>query len=58
MAIEREYGKYALECDFCSDCADEKFDSFQDALDYQKENGWKSIPCGGGIWQNQCPGCQ
>lgn len=56
--IDREYGKHILSCDTCGEEVEERFDSFQDALDYQKQNGWKSIPCGGGIWQNECPSCQ
>lgn len=57
MLIDREHGVQVLSCD--GDCGAEiHFDNFQDALEYQDENGWKAVPCGGGVWQNYCPDCK
>lgn len=40
--IDKAYGKYEVSCDVCGELAEEKFNSFQDAVDYKKSNGWKS----------------
>jgi len=55
--INRVYGKFELSCDVCGEPADEKFDSFQDAVDYKKSESWESQRCGD-IWQDTCPDCQ
>jgi len=55
--IDRVYGKYELSCDICEELADEKFDDFQDAVDYRLDNGWKSRKISI-IWEDVCPGCQ
>ncbi|MBA1335886.1 MAG: hypothetical protein HPY66_1704 [Firmicutes bacterium] len=41
MTIEREKSKYLLYCDFCCSSS-EFFETFDDAVDYKKDNGWKS----------------
>ena len=56
MAIYKEYGKYTLYCDRC----DKKFtgcDSFQDAVDLKRIEGWKSIK-EDGIWRDLCRECR
>lgn len=54
--IDREHGMQVLSCDGSSD-TEIHFETFQDALDFHKENGWKAVLCGGGIWRNFCPVC-
>lgn len=55
MAIEKEYGKFIPVCDGClatlNGC-----DTFQDAVDECKENGWRNVKVNG-TWQNRCPKC-
>jgi hypothetical protein len=48
---------YTLTCDICGDDAEEAFDDFCDAVDYKKENGWKSQKYKG-EWEDVCPECQ
>lgn len=54
--IEKEYGKYNLECDICGRYIP-KFDTFQDALDYAQDMGWTKKK-ENGEWINICEDCQ
>lgn len=56
MAIEKEYGKYTPICDGCLDTLD-GCDSFEDAVQLCKDNGWQNVKVNGG-WQNRCPNCR
>lgn len=47
---------YQLECDNCGHCTDETFDSFMEAVEFKKENNWKSIKTNG-EWKELCPEC-
>ena len=53
--ITKEYGKQVLICDCCGDKAPERFNDFQDAIDYKKAN-WRSKKVNG-EWQEICPEC-
>jgi len=53
--IDKTYGKYDLECDSCGE-SEVNMDSFDDALNYAKENGWK-IKKINGEWKHYCPDC-
>lgn len=57
MSIEKLGGSYTLECDICGEKAPRYFDYFDEAVDYKKENGWKSKRDDGGWWDH-CPECQ
>lgn len=46
---------YWLVCDICG--KEHDFETFDDALDYKKENGWISEKYKG-EWQDVCPECQ
>ena len=48
---------FSLQCDNCGDDADEFFDSFMEAVDFKKDNGWKSLKDSQGYWQELCPSC-
>ena len=52
--ITQEYGKYKLYCDVCGDYLE--FDSFEDAVEYKKKEGWKSFR-NAGMWEDTCPEC-
>lgn len=56
MAIEREYGRFIPVCDNCLRSLD-PCDTFQDAVDECKENGWVNTKVNG-EWQNRCPLCK
>jgi hypothetical protein len=58
--IDSEYGKYTLVCDICGEEVT-GFDTFDDALDYKTEEGWKSkqgeqLDLKEG-WIDVCPNC-
>lgn len=55
--IDKQYGKYVLVCDICGDAASEDFETFQGAVEYKKENNWKSKKQGS-EWLDICPDCQ
>lgn len=55
--IDKQSGQYYLICDICGEEAEETFDDFYDAVEYKKENGWKSQKRNSG-WQDVCPECQ
>ena len=48
---------YSLTCDICGEEAGEQFDAFYEAVDFKKDNGWKSQKVRG-EWQDVCPDCQ
>jgi hypothetical protein len=54
--IDKAYGSYFLTCDICLNSAEEKFDNFDDAVDYKKSNGWRSEKKYG-EWLDICPEC-
>lgn len=60
MSIEREKNdkdEFSLYCDVCGETADRSFAEFQDAVNYKKENGWRSRLEKDG-WVDICSECQ
>ena len=55
--IDKSCGFYCLFCDICDEEADDSFYEFHDAVEYKKQNGWKSMKING-QWQDICPDCQ
>ena len=55
--IDKHNDLYFLVCDICGEEADEDFDDFYDAVEYKKENDWKSQKYKG-EWEDVCPVCQ
>ena len=53
--IDQSYGSYTLVCDICEKEV-KPFDNFQEAVDYKKENGWKSQKHDG-EWEDVCAKC-
>lgn len=51
-------GDYELICDHCEEVADEDFSEFQEAVQYKKDNGWRSLKTNMGDWKDLCPDCQ
>ena len=54
--IDKEHGEFILSCDYCGEEVS-GFDDFYDAVDYKKDNGWKSKKIKG-EWNDVCPECQ
>ena len=55
MINKGNYG-YKLTCEICGYETD-GFDTFQEAVDYKKDEGWKSQKVADG-WEDICPECQ
>ena len=55
--IERQGEEYILTCSYCEEEADEAFDEFWEAVEYRKENGWRSVKAKNGEWWDLCPSC-
>lgn len=49
---------FTLTCDHCEDAVDEIFDDFQGAVQYKKDNAWKSVKDTNDDWNDLCPSCQ
>lgn len=61
--ISKSYGAYVVVCDTCGEELGETFDTFQDAVDGLKREGWTSeedefIGASARSWINTCPECQ
>lgn len=54
--IIRDYDLYHLECDNCADEHPDEFDSFNDAVEAKKADGWGSRRQNG-LWEDWCPQC-
>lgn len=55
--IEKSMGTFDLTCDVCGDGPDESFDEFMDAVEYKKDNEWRSHKNDYGEWEDLCPEC-
>ena len=53
--IEKQGIFWSLQCDYCSNSI-EDLESFNEAVDYKKENGWASVK-DGDYWIDKCPNC-
>lgn len=53
--IEKNGGVYSLTCDICGESV--VCDSFDEAVDYKKDNDWKSQKRKG-EWEDVCWDCQ
>lgn len=56
MIVKSNNG-YKLVCDCCGYEVD-GFDCFLEAVDYKKENDWKSKKIGEEEWEDNCPNCK
>jgi hypothetical protein len=50
--------EFELSCDHCEEPADETFESFQEAVQFKKDNGWKSVKDVDEQWHDLRPDCQ
>lgn len=55
--ITKTFDKYELICDICGEAAEEEFIDFYDAVEYKRQNRWRSIK-EQGEWKDVCPECQ
>ena len=55
--IERHGDTFDLQCDVCGTSALIPFKWFMQAVEYKKDNGWKSHKNGDGDWEDLCPEC-
>lgn len=55
--IQKIYCGYVIICDNCEHQASESYETWQDAVDAKKENGFKSKKYGNG-WMDLCEDCE
>ena len=55
--IDKFGSTYLLYCDICGEGVERLFSDFYDAVQYKKDNGWKSQKRNG-QWEDVCPECQ
>ena len=55
--IDKDFDGFTLTCDVCGEEAEETFDDFYDAVQFKKDNDWKSQRRNG-EWEDVCPDCQ
>jgi len=48
---------YKIACDYCGEVMLDEFEGFYKAVNYKKEQGWRSKKVGD-RWQEICPSCQ
>lgn len=54
--ISMEKDKFFLSCDVCGDIVEIEFETFDEAVDYKVDEGWKSQRRGS-EWEDVCPDC-
>lgn len=54
--IDKQHGEYTRSCDICGEVIPETFPDFYDAVQFKKDNGWKSRKING-EWHDVCPEC-
>lgn len=55
--VKNRHGYWDLVCDINGEEAGEGFETWDDAVDYAKDNGWAREHAEDG-WQNICPECR
>ena len=54
--ISIDNGMFYLSCDVCGDIAEPAFETFDEAVDYKVDEGWKSQRRDS-EWEDVCPDC-
>jgi hypothetical protein len=54
--IDKQNGTFQLSCDICGEVNPKTFPDFYDAVEFKKENGWKSRKLHD-QWHDVCPEC-
>ena len=57
MSIERQFGKIIFVCDSCEDDIETDKKDFNEALEYTKQEKWRSFRTKTGAWRHYCPEC-
>ncbi|MCE5220206.1 MAG: hypothetical protein LLF98_02765 [Clostridium sp.] len=55
--IEKINNTYKIVCDSCGEIFSDNFYTFPDAVDYKKNNAWRSVKVSEGNWNEICPDC-
>lgn len=54
--LDKQRGKFIVECDVCGDVLDTEESDFNAARDVMTNNGWKARKFGAD-WNHSCAGC-
>ena len=57
MSLDKIHGEYHLSCDICGEGPQRPFESFDEAVQYKRDNDWKSSRNSSHDWQDACPDC-
>jgi hypothetical protein len=57
MSITNLHGLFLLTCDICGEEHPDVFSSFEEAVEAEKDDGWKTQKYDG-EWEDVCPECQ
>ena len=58
--LDRQYGKFVVECDACGDTLETETKDFAEAREVMQREGWKVRAEGHGrsaVWYHGCPQC-
>ncbi len=55
--IEKINNTYKIICDSCGEIFADDFDTFYDAVEFKRSNGWRSIKRSGDNWDEICSDC-
>ena len=59
MINKEDYDAFSLTCDHCEEEAEETFETFEEAVQFKKDNGWRSVKnVFENTWSDLCPDCQ
>ena len=57
MSLDKIHGEYHLSCDICGEGPQRPFESFDEAVQYKRDNGWSSSQNRYGEWADICNNC-
>jgi len=55
--INKINNTYKIICSLCGEIFPDNFYTFLDAVEYKKNNNWRSIKVSEGNWDEICPDC-
>ena len=55
--IDKINNIHKIICNSCGEIFKNEFNSFYDAVEYKKSNGWRSVKISEAKWDEICPDC-
>lgn len=57
MSLDKIHGEYHLSCDICGEGPQRSFESFDEAVQYKRDNKWGTHQKKNYDWQDTCDCC-